>query len=66
MITKARKDALQICLLSLLALFVFFVLPEPVNYKGPAAEFLPLAKEFIIACGLGGIFYSFYLFLKER
>lgn len=60
------KDATQIGLMSLLILVLFFVLPRPVAYKGPSADILPLMDYIIVSGGIAGIFYSFYLFLKER
>lgn len=62
--TRTESDALQIGLFSLLALVLFLILPEPIADKGPAAELLPLANYFVIACGIGGIVYSAYLFLR--
>jgi hypothetical protein len=63
--TTAQKNALQIGLLSLLGPVIYFIIPEPVAYKGPAVDLLPLANYFVIACGIGGIVFSVYLYFKE-
>lgn len=63
---KKQKDALQIGAASLIALVLYFVLPEPVKYKGAAVDLLPLANYFVVICGISGIIYSLYLFLKRR
>lgn len=65
MVKNNAKDATRIGLMSLLILVMYFVLPEPTAYNGPAVDLLPLANYFVIACGAGGIIYSLYLFFKR-
>ena len=65
MMKSNTKDAVSIGLMSLLILAMYFILPEPKAYKGPAVDLLSLANYFVIACGISGIVFSVYLYFKE-
>lgn len=66
MMTKTTtRDAVQIGVLSLLALALYFILPDPVSYKGSSADLLPLANYFTVGGGISGIMLSIFIFLKK-
>ena len=63
--SKNKSDAIFIGIMSSIILLVYFIIPEPIQYEGPAKDILPLANHFVVASGFGGILFSFFYFFKK-